>query len=155
MPVRPAIIPCLGYARAQEAIEFLCDAFGFARHAVYESEDKAVVEHAQLTLEGNMIMLSSAARGGEKQRLGMVTPADVGGMVTSCLYVVVEDVDAHFERARAAGASIIDPPADQDYGGRSYEARDLEGNVWSFGNYDPFAIFAGDIEPDQLEQLVE
>ena len=76
MPVQPAIIPCLAYRDAHAAIEFLCDAFGFARNAIYESEDKSRVDHAQLTLDGNMVMLSSASRHVE-DRLGMVTPADV------------------------------------------------------------------------------
>ncbi|HEV2747138.1 MAG TPA: VOC family protein [Allosphingosinicella sp.] len=155
MSVRAAIIPCLAYRDAHAAIDFLCDAFGFARHAVYESDDKSRVEHAQLTLQGNMVMLSSASRRGENDRLGLVPPAEVGGKVTSCLYVVLEEVDAHHARAAAAGAEIINPPTDQDYGGRSYEARDLEGNVWSFGNYDPFAIFHEGVEAEQLEQLVE
>ena len=66
---------------------------------------------------------------------------EVGGRVTSCLYVVMEDPDAHHARAAAAGAKVIAPPHDPAHGGRSYEARDLEGNVWSFGSYDPFAIF--------------
>ena len=140
MPVQPAIIPCLAYRDAHAAIEFLCDAFGFARNAIYESEDKSRVDHAQLTLDGNMVMLSSAARHGE-DRLGMVTPAETGGKVTACIYVVLGDPDAHHARAAAAGARIINPPTDQDYGGRSYEARDLEGNVWSFGTYDPFEVF--------------
>ena len=140
MPVQPAIIPCLAYRDAHAAIEFLCDAFGFARNAIYESEDKSRVDHAQLTLDGNMVMLSSASRQSE-DRLGMVTPAETGGKVTACIYVVLGDPDAHHARAAAAGARIINPPTDQDYGGRSYEARDLEGNVWSFGTYDPFEVF--------------
>jgi uncharacterized glyoxalase superfamily protein PhnB len=140
MPVRPAIIPCLVYRDAHAAIDFLCAAFGFSRHAIYENEDRSRVEHAQLTLQGNMIMLSSAVRGVE-DRLGMVPPIERGGKVTSCLYVVVDDPDAHHARAAAAGANVIAPPHDPTQGGRSYEARDLEGNVWSFGSYDPFAIF--------------
>ena len=140
MPVQPAIIPCLAYRDAHAAIDFLCDAFGFARNAIYESEDKSRVDHAQLTLDGNMMMLSSASRQSE-DRLGMVTPAETGGKVTACIYVVLGDPDAHHARAAAAGARIINPPTDQDYGGRSYEARDLEGNVWSFGTYDPFEVF--------------
>ena len=140
MPVQPAIIPCLAYRDAHAAIEFLCDAFGFARNAIYESEDKSRVDHAQLTLDGNMVMLSSASRHVE-DKLGMVTPAETGGKVTACIYVVLGDPDAHHARAAAAGARIINPPTDQDYGGRSYEARDLEGNVWSFGTYDPFEVF--------------
>jgi uncharacterized glyoxalase superfamily protein PhnB len=53
------------------------------------------------------------------------------------LYVVVEDVDAHYERAVAAGAEIVMEPADQDYGSRDYSCHDLEGNLWSFGTYRP------------------
>ena len=55
------------------------------------------------------------------------------------LYITVDDVEAHAERARAAGADIFLEPQDQDYGGRGYSCRDIEGNVWSFGSYDPFA----------------
>jgi uncharacterized glyoxalase superfamily protein PhnB len=55
------------------------------------------------------------------------------------LYLVVEDVDAHADRARAAGAVITDGPDDKDYGGRGYSACDLEGHAWSFGSYDPWA----------------
>jgi uncharacterized glyoxalase superfamily protein PhnB len=140
MPLRPAIIPCLVYSDAHAAIDFLCSAFGFARHAVYESEDGRSVDHAQLTIEGNMIMLSSHARHSE-ERLGLVPPSRVGGKVTACIYVVLADPDAHHARAAAAGAEIVTPPRDQDFG-RTYEARDCEGNVWSFGSYDPFELFA-------------
>ena len=54
------------------------------------------------------------------------------------LYLVVQDVDAHAERARDAGAGIFLAPKDQPYEGRGYSARDPEGNVWSFGSYDPW-----------------
>jgi uncharacterized glyoxalase superfamily protein PhnB len=54
------------------------------------------------------------------------------------VYVVIDgDVDDHCARARAAGAEIVREPEDQDYGGRDYTARDPEGNVWSFGSYEP------------------
>ena len=52
--------------------------------------------------------------------------------------MVVADVPAHAERARAAGADIFMPPEAKDYGGWGYGARDPEGNAWSFGDYDPF-----------------
>lgn len=52
-------------------------------------------------------------------------------------HVVVADPDAHHQRAKAAGAQIIKELEDQDYGSRDYSARDLEGNLWSFGTYDP------------------
>lgn len=136
MPVRAAIIPCLTYDDAIGAVGFLRDAFGFAQHALYQSADRSRVEHAELTLDGNMIMIGSA----KANEFGIVTPSQTEGRVTSSLYVVVDDPDAHHLRAAAAGADIIKPPRDQDYGGRSYETRDLEGNVWSFGSYDPWAV---------------
>lgn len=68
----------------------------------------------------------------------MTTVAKAGGN-TQAPYVIVQDVDGHCARARAAGAEIIMEPEDQDYGGRNYGARDPEGNAWSFGSYDPWA----------------
>jgi uncharacterized glyoxalase superfamily protein PhnB len=61
------------------------------------------------------------------------------GAATQGLYIVVEDVDGHCARARAAGATIVREPRDEDYGGRDYVARDPEGHVWSFGTYVPEA----------------
>jgi uncharacterized glyoxalase superfamily protein PhnB len=73
--------------------------------------------------------------------LGSVRDADgyappPGG---AAVYLVVEDPDAHHERARAAGADIVRELNDTDYGSREYSARDLEGNHWSFGTYQPWA----------------
>jgi uncharacterized glyoxalase superfamily protein PhnB len=67
----------------------------------------------------------------------MRQPKAAGGS-TASLYVIVDDVDAHCARARAAGAEILIEPADQSYGGRDYSCRDLDGHLWSFGTYDPF-----------------
>jgi uncharacterized glyoxalase superfamily protein PhnB len=53
------------------------------------------------------------------------------------IYVVVEDIDAHYEAARAAGARIVRALEDTEYGSREYSALDLEGNIWSFGTYRP------------------
>jgi uncharacterized glyoxalase superfamily protein PhnB len=53
--------------------------------------------------------------------------------------VIVDDVDAHFARASAAGAETIIAPRGESYGGRSYSVRDPEGHAWSFGSYDPWA----------------
>lgn len=138
--MRPALIPCLRYADATAAILFLCDAFGFVPHAVYaDEEDQRIVHHAQLLLDGNMVMLASAQAGEVQERFGWRTPEEAGG-VTMCVYVVVADLDAHAARAAENGAEIIAPPEDNDgYPGRGYTARDPEGNVWSFGSYDPFA----------------
>lgn len=139
MAVKPAIIPSLRYADAPAAIDFLCDAFGFTRHAVYaDPEDASFIHHAQLVRDGNMIMLSSERDSPYAEAAKMLTPKQAGGN-TQATYVVLDDVDGHADRARAAGAEIIMPPEDQDYGGRVYSARDPEGYAWSFGNYDPWA----------------
>lgn len=139
MPVRPAIIPCLRYENAPAAIDFLCRVFGFDRHAVYpNADDPNLIDHAQLVHEGQMIMLSSVTHNEYTRKARMTTAAKAGGN-TMGLYVVLDDVDTHAARARAEGAEIVMPPTDQDYGGRSYSARDLEGNAWSFGSYDPWA----------------
>jgi uncharacterized glyoxalase superfamily protein PhnB len=140
MPVRPAIIPILRYDDAPAAILFLCDAFGFLPHAVHlDDDDHRIVHHAQLVLDGNMIMLASSTDGEVAERYGWMSPAEAEG-ITMSLYVVVGDPDAHYATAAAAGAAIITPPHDNEgYPGRGYDARDPEGQVWSFGSYDPFA----------------
>jgi uncharacterized glyoxalase superfamily protein PhnB len=60
------------------------------------------------------------------------------------VYVYVDDVDAHFARAKAAGASILEEPTDQFYGDRRYIARDLEGHEWTF------ATHVRDVQPPNL-----
>jgi len=137
--MRHEIIPNLRYADAPRAIEFLCAAFGFERKAVYaHDQDPHIVHHAQLTWHDRMVMVSSVIDGDYAQVANMLTATEAGG-ATVGLYMIVEDVDAHAARARAAGAEIFLGPDDQDYGGRGYSARDPEGNVWSFGSYDPWA----------------
>jgi uncharacterized glyoxalase superfamily protein PhnB len=140
MAVRPAIIPCLRYEDAPAAILFLCDTFGFLPHAIYpDEEDQQIIHHAQLVLDGNMIMLASARDDDAAEVYGWMQPEEVGG-VTMSLYVVIDDLDAHHAAATAGGAEIVSPLKDNEgYPGRGYTARDPEGNVWSFGNYDPFA----------------
>ncbi|HJL17002.1 MAG TPA: VOC family protein [Sandaracinaceae bacterium LLY-WYZ-13_1] len=128
-----AIIPTFRYADARAAIDFLCAAFGFERHLVVDGEGDAVA-HAQLVLgRDGMIMLGTARDDafGRLQR-----PPE--GFVTSSPYIVVEDVDGHHARAAEHGATIVHPPEDQAHGGRLYQAKDPEGNVWSFGSYDPW-----------------
>jgi uncharacterized glyoxalase superfamily protein PhnB len=139
-PSRPAIIPCLRYEDAPSAILFLCDAFGFLPHAIYaDEEDQQIIHHAQLLLDGNMIMLSTARDDEAQETYRWLTPEEAGG-ITQSLHVVVLDPDAHHERAVAAGAEILAAPHDNEgYPGRGYSARDPEGNVWSFSDYDPWA----------------
>ena len=134
----PNIYPCLGYRDARAAIRWLGEAFGFEERMVYPGEDRDVA-HAELNLGPGMIMLGSAsddAAAVDTDALTAGGKADFSRIPFS-IYVAIEDVDAHCERARAAGAQIVREPNDTDYGSREYSARDLEGNVWSFGTYQP------------------
>jgi uncharacterized glyoxalase superfamily protein PhnB len=137
--MRHEIIPSLRYADAPRAIEFLCAAFGFERRAVFLDErDPGVVQHAELTWNDRMVMVSSALNAEYVRATGAKTVAEAGGSTVG-LYLVVADVDEHATRAREAGAEIVLGPDGKDYGGRGYTARDFEGNVWSFGSFDPWA----------------
>lgn len=131
MTQSPSICPTLRYADAKAAIKQLTEAFGFTEHAVYEDEAGAVA-HAELTFGNGMVMLGSKGTGSEFDKLME------GGGPTG-VFVHVDDVDAHHSRAVEHGADVVMPPTDQDYGARDYMARDIEGNVWSFGTYAPGA----------------
>jgi uncharacterized glyoxalase superfamily protein PhnB len=130
------IIPCLRYRDAHAAIEFLCRAFGFARHAVHE-DDAGTVMHAQLTYGAGMLMLGSV-REDTTFSDHMVQPDQVDGKETQCACVTVVDCKAHYEQARKEGATIVDPYEEKEYGGAGYSARDPEGHLWWFGSYDPW-----------------
>jgi uncharacterized glyoxalase superfamily protein PhnB len=136
---RSSIIPTLRYHDAPAAIEWLCRAFGFEEGLVVRGEDESTIVHAQLVRGGAMIMLGSAgAHDNEFDR--RVRPAsDLDGQTNQSIYLVVEDVDAHYAQAVKAGAEIVMELEDAAYGGRGYGCLDLDGNVWSFGTYDPWA----------------
>jgi len=130
------IIPSLRYRDAPAAIEWLCRAFGFEKHAVYAEGN--TVHHAQLTFGNGMVMLSSVDNASPWGRR-IAQPDEIGGRETQCACAIVADPDAHYARAKAAGAQIVDDLAVQDYGGKGYSCRDPEGHLWWFGSYDPWA----------------
>jgi len=129
------IIPTLRYRDAAAAVEWLCQAFGFEKHLVVPGEDNTIA-HAQLVFGNGMIMLGTA-REDEFGRLQQ-PPSQVNAAVTQSPYILVQDVDKHYDRAIAAGAQIVMDIKDEDYGGRDYSCRDPEGHVWNFGTYDPW-----------------
>jgi uncharacterized glyoxalase superfamily protein PhnB len=59
------------------------------------------------------------------------------GVGNTGVYVVVDETDTLFERAKGAGADVLMEPTDQDYGSRDFAVRDPEGNIWAFGTYAP------------------
>ena len=136
---RSTIIPSLRYHDALTAIDWLCGAFGFEKHAVYADGD--TVNHAQLTYGNGMIMLGSTSKAGEWSTR-FVQPDEIDGRETQCPCVIVGDCDAHYARATAAGAVIVDELKSTDYGGKGYSCRDLEGHLWWFGEYDPWTAQA-------------
>ncbi|GHF72423.1 hypothetical protein GCM10010218_62160 [Streptomyces mashuensis] len=127
--VSPTICPALLYDDAKAAVRQLTEAFGFTQSALYESEDGTVL-HAELEYGNGIVMIGSRGRGGVFDD-AMASAGPAG------LYVVVDDPDAHHRRAAGHGVEILMAPADQEYGSRDYMARDLEGNIWSFGTYAP------------------
>jgi len=129
------IIPSLRYRDALKAIDWLCSAFGFEKRAVHADGD--VVHHAQLTFGNGMIMLGSVSNGSPWDRR-IAQPDEIGGRETQCPCVIVADADAHYARAKAAGAAIVDPLEAKEYGGKGYSCRDIEGHLWWFGTYDPW-----------------
>ena len=134
------IVPTLRYRDADAAIDWLERAFGFRRQFVVPDGEGGVA-HAQLTFGNGMIMLGSA-RDDEFGRMQR-PPESADAPVSQSPYVIVTDVDAHHARAVEAGAVVVMPPEDKDYGGRGYGCRDPEGNLWSFGSYDPWEDDSG------------
>ena len=125
------MFPFTRYEDGTAAIDWLCEAFGFERREVHEGEDGTIV-HAELAYGASVFMLDSKP----DTSFGLETVRKLGA-VTGGVYVYVEDVEAHYERAKAAGAETLRELADTGYGSREYVARDLEGNLWSFGTYRP------------------
>ena len=130
------IIPTMRYKDAPSAIEWLCKAFGFEKHLVVPGEN-GTIAHAQLSFGNAMIMLGSE-NDNEYGKL-LRTPKDLNGLNTQAPYIVVEEIDKHYQGAITAGAEIVMDIKDEDYGGRGYSCKDPEGYLWNFGSYNPWA----------------
>ncbi len=128
---RPNLFPALRYQDAPAAIEWLVKAFGFEKQFVVTCPD-GTIAHAQLKLGPGVIMLGTV----KHDVFGSKTPREAG-CITQSVYVHIPDIDAHHERSLDAGAEIVSPLKDTDYGSREYSARDPEGHVWHFGTYYP------------------
>ncbi len=126
----------LRYRDAVKMVDWLVEAFGFEKHAVFLSEDGSKVVHAELRLGEGIIMFGSG-EGTDFAKL-VKTPSELGGTSASP-YIATDDIDARCERARKAGAEIVLGPTDTSYGSRDFICRDPEGHVWCFGTYRPSA----------------
>ena len=121
----PRISPYLNYEDTGAMIDWLGSAFGMTvRHAL--KGPSGAVQHAEMALEDGVVMMGSP--GGDFRN-----PKNLG-QVTQSLYVYVDDLAAQYERAKEAGAEILEEPADQPYGDRRYGVRDPEGHHWYFAS---------------------
>jgi PhnB protein len=121
------IIPYLAYEDAPAALDFLRDAFGFTESFRLAMDDGRI-GHAEVALGDSVLYLASLWK-----EVGNMSPKDLPGIHCQ-LYCRVDDVDAHFRRARDHGATVINEPSDQGHGERTYRAMDLEGHRWIFGS---------------------
>jgi uncharacterized glyoxalase superfamily protein PhnB len=125
MPAHAQLIPVLTYQDIPAAHDFLVNAFGFSGGGVSSDEAGRPV-HGEVSMDGATVWLHRVTA---EHRLESPLTHDVAN---AGLFVYVADVDAHFDRARAAGARIDSPPVDRPYGQREYGARDPEGHRWWF-----------------------
>jgi len=114
----PNIFPFMRFADADDAL-LKPERLGEPLQRGVHRDDQGAIRHAEMSLGAGTIMF------------GQGDPGDQG------VYVAVEDADAHYERAKAAGAEITRDIEDTSYGAREYSSRDLAGHTWSFGTYRP------------------
>ncbi len=123
---RPGMSSGVVYRDPRAALKWLENAFGFETTMVVENEDGSI-GHSEMRFGDGLIYVGR--EWDERHR----SPANLDGVNTQSLHFNLRDgIDAHFERAVAAGAKVLREPADQFYGDRSYMVLDPEGHVWSF-----------------------
>jgi uncharacterized glyoxalase superfamily protein PhnB len=130
-----SLIPCVLYRDAPAAIAWLGEVFGLREQLRVPGEDGSI-HHAQL-LHGNGMLMLGTLRAGDYAG-NLRDPRQVGGN-TQGIYLVLEDVDGAYDRVQRAGGEILIPIKDEEYGGRGFTCRDLEGQLWSVGSYDPWS----------------
>lgn len=133
-PGKSNVIPGMRYQDAPAAIGWLCRVLGFSRNLVVPGEG-GIILHAQLTLGDGMIMLGSERDDAHGRLMAAPGPERAN---TQSAYLVVDDPAAVHDRAVAAGAEIVTPLHDPEYGGTFFACRDPEGHVWNVGSYDPW-----------------
>ncbi len=114
------------YKEPRAALDWLERAFGFERSMVVSDKDGGLV-HAEMRFADAYIIVDAECAD------HIASPAFIGGKNTQSVYLRLPDgIDGHCERARKAGAAIIQEPEDQFYGERTYRALDPEGHMWTF-----------------------
>jgi len=122
----PRITPNVFYADVAAALEWLSKTFRFETRMSMPGADGAII-HAEMQVADSAIMMSPTS-----DAEAWSSPRSVGGSVTQGLYIYVDDVDAHFDHARGAGAVVVSEPETMFWGDRTYVAEDPEGHRWTF-----------------------
>jgi uncharacterized glyoxalase superfamily protein PhnB len=125
------IVPWLAYSDVSQAIAWLSGAFGFTEHLRTPPGPDGSIHHAQLAVGNGSVVLTTR-------------PLQSG----VSLFIPVEDVDAHCERARHFGARIVNPPQTHMFGERQYTAEDLAGYQWTFSQS------VADVDPEDWGAIV-
>ena len=125
------IFPAVRYRDADAALSWLTQAFGAEPIDVHR-DTQGRVAHAELRLSGDLFMLGTSAESGSLGG-GRADPR----LDTVGLYIAIADPEAAYTRAIQAGAEVVRELSDTNYGSRGFSVRDLEGNPWSFGTYNP------------------
>ena len=124
---RTALTSALCYRDPKAALRFLEAAFGFELVMLIEDNEGNLV-HSEMSFGDSLVMIGNEWTAQHK------SPASIDGFNTQTVHIHLDgDIDAHCERARAAGAEILMEPADQFYGDRTYRCRDPEGHFWTVG----------------------
>jgi uncharacterized glyoxalase superfamily protein PhnB len=135
----PQCSPYLYYAEPRRAVEWLEKAFGL-EPVMSVAGNNGDLAHAELRFGKAVVMLGPAASAS-----GTLSPRDLPA-VNQSLYVYVEDIDAHCQAARAAGAAISLEPQEMFWGDRIYGVRDCEGHHWTF------AQRVREVDPEEVPQ---
>jgi uncharacterized glyoxalase superfamily protein PhnB len=129
-----SIHPTLRYDDPRAAIAFLTSALGLVQQQMYTNDD-GTVAHAELSFGDGVVLLGT--------RAGRSDPFDTGRAVVYLVADWAAAVDAHHDRAVAAGAEVVRELVDQPYGSREFAVLDPEGNIWTMGSYRPVIKPAG------------
>ena len=132
MVERAAIVPSVFYRDPLAALKWLEAAFGFETVTLL-TDAEGQLAHSEMAFRGASLSVSGEFGGDLLGGVQMKSPQNLGGSGSQFLRVELDTgIDAHCERARAAGARITAEPETQFYGARVYRALDLEGHVWNF-----------------------
>jgi PhnB protein len=132
----PRVTPYILYEDVASALGWLEKAFGFHERMRLPGPD-GKVNHAEMEVADGVIMMGCPGREYQNPKRA--------GHVAQELYVYVDDVDKHFDRAKGAGATILEEPEDQFYGDRRYRAVDPEGHRWCFAQH------VRDVAPEEMK----